>query len=63
MSLTATRGSTSDRVFYAAMPLAAAAAIFYGFSSSWFLKPFLPPAPHPVLLTPLIAFHGVVFSA
>ena len=62
MSPGAVRNSTSDRVFYSAVPVAAAAAIFYGFSTSWFLRPFLPPAPHPVLLTPLIALHGVVFS-
>ena len=63
VSAMAVRRPRADRTFYSVATIAAAAAIVYGFARSWFFRPFLPPQRHPALLTPLIAFHGLVFSA
>jgi hypothetical protein len=62
MAVPMARRPKADRWFFALVPLVLAIAIVFGFSRSWFFRPFLPAAPHPPELTPLIAFHGAVFS-
>lgn len=52
-----------DRIFYAAVPIAVAALVVAGFARSWFLRPIMVQAPGFPELTPLLAFHGAVFSA
>jgi len=64
MSTVATRPKlSSDRLFYPAVSVVAACAIFYGFARSWYLRPFLPVASDLPVLTPLLVVHGTVFTA
>ena len=52
----------SDRLFYTSMGLAIAATIFWGFSASFYLSHWLATPPGTPDWTPLLYFHGAVFS-
>ncbi|MEO6799731.1 MAG: hypothetical protein ABI178_07335 [Rhodanobacter sp.] len=62
MASVLTQRMPRDRIFYAAVPVVVAALVFAGFARSWFLRPFMEQAPGFPELTPLIAFHGMVFT-
>lgn len=53
----------SDRLFYTSMGLAIAAVTFWGFARSYYLNNWLDTPPGFRELTPLLHFHGALFTA
>ena len=57
------RSTSPDRWFFSGFAIAAAVAIFWGFSPSYFLRPIYGPPPGASPLSPLIHVHGLLFTS
>ena len=69
MAVTADRGEArrlhqrSDRLFYTSMCALVVGLVFIGFARSWFLSAWFSPPTGTPKIGPLLAIHGVIFSA